>query len=772
MDGAHGTAEGRAAARRWAGGWAPRLLALAALGCWTRLTVWPQVFVAGEVLPRYPDTYYHLRQILRAVESFPRVPVRDPLLDWPAGGFSVWPPGFDWMGAALALALGGGGDERRAAAAAAFLPVLLGLVAIGLVVWTARRLAGGGRSGDAVGFAAGALFAVLPNAVVVSRLGRVDHHVAESVAMAGLGAWVLWAAERPAATTRRARGAFELVGAGLAFWAGAVFSGSPLYVAVAAALLVALWLWTPPGDGRVPWIGSGGPGLGLAALALLALDAPAVAVHGHPFDFKFPSHLQPALIALAALGCVGAAALSRVAAHEVRALPRLAQRAAAGGAALAVVGAALVGVAPELMRQVALGLTEFVGRGDPWLASIGEFHPLFPSWALWRPSSWDAVARIHGAAGLLAPLLLPLGLAAAVRRHRPSGLCFAGWTLALLVLGLVQARFARLLTVNLAVCAALAGAWAAAWIARRSGPRVAFGLGGALLALWLAVDPVTRAALVWHAPREPSALEAASLYLRRHASVPPRAGVLAPWEWGNTIVSLARLPVVSAGFGPYVGAEGFREVQAALHGGEPELLALMERRRLRWLASGSAAFDGRVEPQRSPFVRDAAGLPAGLDLGYFRDVALAPLMIGGGGDPLHDVPHLGRLRPRFASTQTVGSLPVARLWVYERVAGATLVGRVEPGARVAARLPLFVDDRAVPWTAWADADDEGRYRIVVPLPTSLDDPPVRTGAAYDLRVAGASIARVAVSEAEVREGARVAAEAPDRSVLAARHHHQ
>ncbi len=74
--------------------WAARLLVVFGVALWARLGYGSQVFVGGDVLPRYPDTYYHLRQILRGVESFPSIPVRDPLLNWPHGGFSVWPSGF------------------------------------------------------------------------------------------------------------------------------------------------------------------------------------------------------------------------------------------------------------------------------------------------------------------------------------------------------------------------------------------------------------------------------------------------------------------------------------------------------------------------------------------------------------------------------------------------------------------------------------------------------------------------------------------------------
>ena len=106
-----------------------------------------------------------------------------------------------------------------------------------------------------------------------------------------------------------------------------------------------------------------------------------------------------------------------------------------------------------------------------------------------------------------------------------------------------------MLTPNLAIATALALGWALT--RSRRGSRVdAFGsrrgLRGALaalsvVALLMAADPAIRDELAWQEPREPSALEAASLYLR---SLPGEAdgGVLTKWDYGHTVLAIGQRP--------------------------------------------------------------------------------------------------------------------------------------------------------------------------------------------------------------------------------------
>jgi hypothetical protein len=403
------------------------------------------------------------------------------------------------------------------------------------------------------------------------------------------------------------------------------------------------------------------------------------------------------------------------------------------------------------------GLSEFVARRDPWLAGIGEFQPLFPSAALWRWSSWESLYRIHGVFGLLGPVSLALGSYLAVRQHRTSGLCFAGWTLAIVALTLLQVRFGRLLTVNLAVCTALVLVECERQLAARWKSSRPAWIAVALVALCTAIDSVTRAGLVWQPTREPSPLESVSFYLRDLGSAVGDGGVLAPWEWGNTLLALSGRPVVSAGFGPYVGPDGFREVKAAFSGSASNLAVLMERRRLDFFATGRSAFENNAMQTGATELFQGQGEDRTIDFEYFHRVPLSPLMLGGGGAAAHDVPHISNMMPRFASRELYEDLPVPmfRLWLFERVRGARIEGEAPPGSRVIVRTMLRVHDATLGWEAWADTDSTGRFRITVPLPNGMRRAPLESADSYELWIAGTRVASLSVTEEDVRQGRTV-----------------
>jgi hypothetical protein len=742
--------------------WAVGLVLLALTAAWARVTILPQVFLGGRVLPRYPDALYHLRQIERASESFPRVPVLDPGLNWPLGGFSVWAPGFDWLGALLVLATGQAGDPAAAARVASFLPVAFG-VATALAVVGLTRLLLPGPERDRVALAAGLLWALLPDSIQTSRLGNVDHHAAECLCMLALGAWVLWAAaESPGSPrTRRAWWLFEAAGGLVALGAGLLFSGAVLYVGIAAALLAILRLASDAAPRH--WgvlAGSGAPALALAGLALAALSVPGIEERGHALDFRFPSYLQPLLYGAAALACAVAAGFSRAFEAARRPAVRFALRAAGAAGVLLLLGALGAAALASVGAEVVAGLSQFLGRRDPWLAGILEFQPLFPSAELWRPEAWIPARVRFGLPGLLAPLLLALGLARALRERPRTGALFALWTLAIGVLALRELRFGALFGVNLALASALALDALAAALAgalqsrfRAGAPLRAAAL--ALLALAVSLgEPAVRRALVWHPPRPLSALEDVSLRLREIAGgAPVHGGVLAPWDYGHTLLALSGQPVVSAGFGPYVGPEGFAEVRRFPREGPAELEALLERRRLAWVVAGSPVFlwrDGELQPL---YRRDAEGRER-LDWQGLRGIGLAGAILGGSGNAREGIGHLEHLRPRYASARRVAGLaePVFLLWLYERVPGARLSGRAAPGARVVAQTALRVHGVRLPYQAWTRADAGGRFELVLPLPNGESEPGFETASDYAVEAEGQPLGRAIVTAEAVTRG--------------------
>ena len=136
---------------------------------------------ADEVAVLGPDAAFHARRMLQTWQHFPHVPIRDALLDWPHGAVVQWPPGFDLLGALLALPFGSRFDALLAFST---LPVLLGLSLVAATARAAHAVAP--RLPFAGGLCAAFVVAVLPQAVSIGRFSNTDHHVVEALILLAL----------------------------------------------------------------------------------------------------------------------------------------------------------------------------------------------------------------------------------------------------------------------------------------------------------------------------------------------------------------------------------------------------------------------------------------------------------------------------------------------------------------------------------------------------------------------------------------------------------
>ena len=121
------------------------------------------------------DPYYHMRRVVLALHEFPHVPVFDAYVNYPSGVLINWPSGFDLL---LASAVRLFADPEappevvdRICAAA--VPVM-GVATVLLLFLIARQF-----FSFFYAFLASFLFAFSGAHVLVSRVGRVDHHVLE-----------------------------------------------------------------------------------------------------------------------------------------------------------------------------------------------------------------------------------------------------------------------------------------------------------------------------------------------------------------------------------------------------------------------------------------------------------------------------------------------------------------------------------------------------------------------------------------------------------------
>lgn len=781
--------------------WLLLLLGIFAVAAWVRISHFREVFVGKEVLPGEMDCYHHLRRMLRALADFPHVPSFDPLLNWPEGGHSAWPPGFDQLGALLAVVTGSAGDLAEAAHAIVYLPVLLGLVAILVTMRLQSRLLEDAPDVPWLALGAGLVFALLPQSISISSLARTDHHVLEAMDVGLLTLWLLWSLDlsvMPSAAKLGSAVRFEIAGALLVTASIHCFGGTLLYVGIATAVQIGVSLWAPTSAGAHArrLLGSGGPAFAAAAVALALLARPQVAAHGNVIHHFYPSYLQPILVAVGAVG----ASLSALAAGILRAeAPHSPARypgpALVARRTLLLAGTALpllLGVAaavPHGSAEVVTGLRDWLGKQDPYMASIDECRPLFMPGSIFSAAAWTRIYQYYGYIGLLSPVFMPLGAWEALRENRGRGACFIGVTLPVLGLTLEQSRFGRALIICIAIWTVLGlrcigrtlvartalarGAWAAE--GRGTG---AFVL--AALALAVAVDARLRLFFPEAPGGELSPIAEASIFLRDHTpavKAGARSGVLSPWDLGFVVMQLAERPVASSGFGPYISRASYDAVEAAWRGDEAQMVALMDARDLGYVVAGAANIATGVRP---PDGRIAFS-QGGLDAEYFQRVPLSPLIIGGSGIPELGVRHLAHLSPRFASTQLVSGVaaPVPRLWVFERVAGARLVGSAAPGATIVARLALDANGHSITYVAWARvppgavasgagasgavASGAGaaapgadaapaRFELILPTPTGLDLPELRSAASYAVSIEGGPAVSVEVPERAVQEG--------------------
>src|SRR5438132_1418946 len=114
------------------------LLGLAAAvlaGAVLRLSTYRQLRAGPRTRAVSADDYYHLRRARFSVAHFPRTIFFDPLMNFPAGGVSIWPPLFDLALAAPSLILHGPDASRQEVGReAAWVPLVLGVATVPLAL--------------------------------------------------------------------------------------------------------------------------------------------------------------------------------------------------------------------------------------------------------------------------------------------------------------------------------------------------------------------------------------------------------------------------------------------------------------------------------------------------------------------------------------------------------------------------------------------------------------------------------------------------------------
>jgi hypothetical protein len=560
--------------------------------------------------------------------------------------------------------------------------------------------------------------------------------VVETLAFALLATWALRRFPGHPAAGPPAPLRFELEGAlasGLAVWA---FTGTPLYVAVAAVPLG----WAAFRHGEVG--GSGGPGLAAGGLLSALLTLPAISGHGRIISFQYPSLLQPTLLLIAGLA-IGACAVAGRASRGAARLHPLA------------VGALLLGVVvvawmvQSVAGEVWAGITGWIFHDDVWLMTVSEFKPpihLGPgAGVVYRQAYWAL-----GWVFFVVPVSLVVVAAGLGRTPRGRWLIwFAG---AAFGLTLLQSRFGRVAVPFFGAAVGLALMWALRRLAKGRRWLLALPIPVLLLMGTFLLDGPTRSLLRPSSRGLPDPVDEMAFELR---DLPPAAdlpaGVLSNWSFGHQLQVQSGLPVLVNGFGSYLDGRAFWAAVEIFRGPAELFDAFLQANRVGTVVAGPATLGMEVSgASLSPTFEKG-----GLNEPYMVSIPLSPLLIAGSAVPNWNVPHLPHLLPRAASRAVVRGLafPLPFLWSYERVAGATVKGTAPAGKRVVAELRFKEQGRAHTYKAYADAAIDGRWSMVLPFPTGLTRPTIRSDSSWRVSAGGGAPLEFALPEASVRSGA-------------------
>jgi len=528
------------------------LLVILLLGFLVRMLPWMRQ--NGEIIFLSPDSYYHLWRVAGFLKQFPSLIVFDPYLNFPSGGYCIWPFLFDYL-VALALKLFGIPAFSHAFEAACFIyPALYGTAVIAVVYLLGKEILSAKTGLIAAGF-----YSVLPTALEWGRAGYFDHDIAYVLFSALAFYFFLRSLTRAGCVV--ASGVFL----SLSFF---VWQGSLLFASI--LWLAALGIWVFKGTKRALALGAGA--LGIAAVAVFPY---ALLTSLKTASFLSPDYLSlfyPLVLAFAAGALVVLYGWAKRK-YEIAVL-----------SSLVWLVAAVIAFLAQGRRLVPFVLA-FLFKRDPWLRSIQEFQPIIA----FHPGVSILPSEVYFGWGFLALPLIGMWFARK-RKPTPSGLFFAIWSLATLGLVLLQLRYA--VAFALPFCLWLAYATIVIAQLRRKWRFVA-------LLAWL-VLVLNQFLFYPYLPAHPSVSRKMQEWMRDHLfSDPPEYAILSEWDVGHELRYDVRIPPLADNFGTQ--SSHLREAADYFTSrDEGAVQGLFTKNRIRWVLAFQGAPNMEIYQALSP----------------------------------------------------------------------------------------------------------------------------------------------------------------------------
>ena len=702
-----------------------RALLVYAVAVLLRLRNFREVLMGDRVLFGFDDPYYHLRRIYLTMQHFPKVPAFDSYLNFPDGAVITWPPGFDLLVSTVCwiAGLGHPSMHRIEVTAALLIPFLGGLTAV-VVMLLGEEIFGRARW-EALG--AALLFAFLPAPQAISTVGRLDHQVLE-MSVFGMVLLFFLRALRDDPGSRHSFWGGLFLAVGTFCWTGAfLYGGFLMMFAIAQMVLDRLHGRTESSAGRSAlrvlfW--------GTLLLVPLVLISPGVGRTS--FTVVLLSWYQPAMLAVATFLLP---AISEMIFARGR---RLAALRVSGGALSAGI---LIAVGGWLLIKGSGGI-EFLTRRDPLWQLIVKSTP---AWKLPAGQLVTYFSPLLYAAPIVAVLL-----ARSVFRDRfhdvrmNALLCLLLFTAAL---GASQARFLNYFAVPYCLVMLWAlrrGIQALQRQFKAKTLRWSVALGATLLFL-VPLAPLLRASvhslpgnmddrlahvypsLEWMRDKTPPT----SYYLE--PELKPEYGVLADFTFGHWITTIGQRPNFCNpfGIGPWHGKAVRESARFFLTEDETELLPALDKNEIRYVLLyniENAVPDYAFLLKRPPTEYLAAASPGGKVVPtprFFHTFGVRLALTDGSEHTAAGqyIPALDGFRLVHESPETRprrvpgldGTIQASYVKIFERVKGAILEGKAEPGAPIQIKIPVVTNTgRKFEYRSRHLAGPDGAFRFRVP----------------------------------------------------------
>lgn len=735
---------------------------------------------AGSIIISDFDPYYHLRIGEFTIQHFPNVLAFDPYVDYPNGFWIGWPPLYDFLASAYAMAAMALFHVDYQVGVATF-PAVLGALAI-LPIYYITKLVFDWKAG----IVAAALLTVIPANLLRSMVGNLNHHVAAEVLFPALLLLFFMLALKGHLTFYKVRSrAFDgedkrtLLYAGLAgvFVTALLLTwlGGFLFLGIIGAFAVvqfSIYHWKRVRSDNLTIVAAT-----MLLVSLVTILPVSLTSHfGTTIDTLHLSLFQPLLLTLLLIIFVLFGLLAHYTRHMRRAVYPLAI------CALLVAG----GVGFYLLRPD-LAVTVFSGYGfftqSGVLQTIAEAQPLF---------SGQGGFQLNTVASYFQVLLFVALIGLAVLGYRvykkqdEAALLLLVWSIFAFAITVIQTRFTFLLSANVAILSGFVIVWIMdALVGKAYGTlsdvrdaSVLLQLFGReikytqLLGVFLVVAVLLLPSINVTASYAKSSMEISSdwkesLQWMKDNTPPtsnfnvssyqrPEYGVLSWWDYGNWIIWFGHRPAVANNFqtGVSDAAQFFTSQN------ESDTISIVQNRNVRYVITDYEIADayGKFQAMAllsgngvDKFFTTQAQLDQSGQVtqqvvpnnAFYNTTVVRLQDLDGNG-----YSHYRLIHESQASIGTLGGTEIKAVKIFEYVNGTKIAVRGNGNATLSLNVTTN-QNRTFNYTQSAVIN--GTHTFVVPYSTNWTSYGMQTGNAYNVTV-GNSTKSIAVSESDVING--------------------